>query len=47
MVLGEAGAPRPEDNPIKVRVEFTSPNDLFFHYTHEVDHTAFYHLKSE
>ena len=30
-----------ENNPQHVRIELTSENDLFFHYTHSVDEAGF------
>ena len=30
-----------EQNPAHIRIELTSENDLFFHYTHSVDESGF------
>ena len=37
LVQGAAGSRSAEEDPINIRIEFTSPNDLFFHYTHKCD----------
>ena len=45
LVQGHAGAVSAEEDPQVIRIEFTSPNDLFFHYTHEVDNNEFLRMK--
>mmetsp|Transcript_3028 Transcript_3028/g.7754 ORF Transcript_3028/g.7754 Transcript_3028/m.7754 type:complete len:239 (+) Transcript_3028:78-794(+) len=36
-----------EQNPQHVKVELTSENDLFFHYTHSVDERGFRHMQEK
>jgi hypothetical protein len=47
LVQGQAGARSAEESPNCIRIEFTSPNDLFFHYTHEVYQKDFLQMKDE
>ena len=37
LVQGAPGAPYAEKEPQSIRVEFTSANDFFFLYVHEMD----------
>lgn len=35
----------PDESPSAVRLELTSENDLFFHYTHSLDESSFRHVQ--
>lgn len=41
LVLGD------DDVPVNVRIELSSENDLFFHFTHEVDAEGFRAIQNE
>lgn len=47
LVQGAPGAPNPEADPQSIRVEFTSLNDFFFLYVHQVDPLAYEEMRRE